>query len=823
MLSLNKLSRFHRIQIIHTVTCTFTPSWRTRLLADSMTPTFGIVLCLASSFHASIHVGLVSEAHRLDAVLHTLQAPMNPIREALISEMDAAAQDAAAGEEHSVVRALRALLSAIKESPPMDPMAPAALNSLARLVQHGALNDVPPEDAEAASRALVAAAARRLSIDSHVTHRPHVGASAFDETHAAISLLDACAKWAVAEASPALEAASATCLAAVLRCCSDALAFADARVMGAPTLAALERTLLHAHPLGASRFAVASAWQRALSGWISGRAVRTSSLGLSLAASQPQALAEAIRRLRHVGLRAWREALEAAVNDPGVSVNDPGDGGIDVSAGGTDGAGGDSRNHVGSSHNSLNSLNSLSSDGHTTAPATATLLRLCEELLPDVLHSVHAGGEAEALIGMECVAMLTLAGTEAESAVMGAGTEAEGAVMGAGTPPASLFGPRAPPWAPRTPGTAPPGTARAERVTLALALEHLPLRILSLPILGNSLAPPATTRALRRAAVRCLTTLLGAEGGAEALLLEHDADAQGEDLWAAVLKSLETMSLEGQRRGHGHAAGHVNGRGLAVNRYGLAVNGRGLAQTAWPHFQTLERGDLFAPAKEAEREAAAVLSHEAAREQTALGVRACHALLCAIERAPREPDPVRWQRLSRRFESKRRQRVESVAFNADPKATVRRWQAEGWVPLLEESQASPTTPPVASKEPPISLISHISPMVASKEPPTAAHTASIGPPMAPAAFAPAAAAPAPVAYATAGTASPPAATEAAARASSRAAARAAARAAGAAAKEVALAAAARPGAVLGDLLFCLPGLSPAALGDYLSRPDPECL
>jgi hypothetical protein len=360
-----------------------------------MTPTFGIVLCLASSFHASIHVGLVSEAHRLDAVLHTLQAPMNPIREALISEMDAAAQDAAAGEEHSVVRALRALLSAIKESPPMDPMAPAALNSLARLVQHGALNDVPPEDAEAASRALVAAAARRLSIDSHVTHRPHVGASAFDETHAAISLLDACAKWAVAEASPALEAASASCLAAVLRCCSDALAFADARVMGAPTLAALERTLLHAHPLGASRFAVASAWQRALSGWISGRAVRTSSLGLSLAASQPQALAEAIRRLRHVGLRAWREALKAAVNDPGVSVNDPGDGGIEVSAGGTDGAGGDSRNHVGSSHNSLNSLNSLSSDGHTTAPATATLLRLCEELLPDVLHSVHAGGEAE--------------------------------------------------------------------------------------------------------------------------------------------------------------------------------------------------------------------------------------------------------------------------------------------------------------------------------------------------------------------------------------------------------------------------------------------
>ena len=800
MLSLNKLSRFHRIQIIHTVTCTFTPSWRTRLLADSMTPTFGIVLCLASSFHASIHVGLVSEAHRLDAVLHTLQAPMNPIREALISEMDAAAQDAAAGEEHSVVRALRALLSAIKESPPMDPMAPAALNSLARLVQHGALNDVPPEDAEAASRALVAAAARRLSIDSHVTHRPHVGASAFDETHAAISLLDACAKWAVAEASPALEAASATCLAAVLRCCSDALAFADARVMGAPTLAALERTLLHAHPLGASRFAVASAWQRALSGWISGRAVRTSSLGLSLAASQPQALAEAIRRLRHVGLRAWREALAAAVNDPGVSVNDPGDGGIDVSAGSTDGAGGGSSNHVGSSHNSLNSLSSpsspssLSSNGHTTAPATATLLRQCEELLPDVLHSVHAGGEAEALIGMECVAMLTLAGT----------------------PPASLFGPRAPPRAPRTPGTASPGTARAERVTLALALEHLPLRILSLPILGNSLAPPATTRALRRAAVRCLTTLLGAEGGAEALLLEHDADAQGEDLWAAVLQSLETMSLEGQRRGHGHAAGHVNGRGLAVN-------GRGLAQTAWPHFQTLERGDLFAPAKEAEREAAAVLSHEAAREQTALGVRACHALLCAIERAPREPDPVRWQRLSRRFESKRRQRVESVAFNADPKATVRRWQAEGWVPPLEESQASPTTPPVASKEPPISLISQISPMVASKEPPTAAHTASIGPPMAPAAFAPAAAAPAPVAYATAGTASPPAATEAAARASSRAAARAAARAAGAAAKEVALAAAARPGAVLGDLLFCLPGLSPAALGDYLSRPDPECL
>jgi hypothetical protein len=815
-----------------------------------MTPTMGLMLCLASSVHASIQVGLVSEAHRLDAVLHTLPAPMNPIREALISEMDAAAQDAAAGEEHSVVRALRALLSAIKESPPMDPMAPAALNSLARLVQHGALNDVPPEDAEAASRALVAAAARRLSIDSHVTHRPHVGASAFDETHAAISLLDACAKWAVAEASPALEAASASCLAAVLRCCSDALAFADARVMGAPTLAALERTLLHAHPLGASRFAVASAWQRALSGWISGRAVRTSSLGLSLAASQPQALAEAIRRLRHVGLRAWREALAAAVNDPGVSVNDPGDGGIDVSAGSTDGAGGGSSNHVGSSHNSLNSLSSpsslssLSSDGHTTAPDTAKLLRLCEELLPDVLHSVHAGGEAEALIGMECVAMLTLAGTEAESAVMGAGTPPVSlfgpravmgagtppaslfgprAVMGAGTPPASLFGPRAPPRAPRTPGTAPPGTARAERVTLALALEHLPLRILSLPILGNSLAPPATTRALRRAAVRCLTTLLGAEGGAEALLLEHDADAQGEDLWAAVLKSLETMSLEGQRRGHGQAAGHVNGRGLAVNGYGLAVNGRGLAQTAWPHFQTLERGDLFAPAKEAEREAAEVSSHEAAREQMALGVRACHALLCAIERAPREPDPVRWQRLSRRFESKRRQRVESVAFNADPKATVRRWQAEGWVPPLEESQASPTTPPVASKEPPISLISHISPMVASKEPPTAAHTASIGPPMAPAAFAPVAAAPAPVAYATAGTASPPAATEAAARASSRAAARAAARAAGAAAKEAALAAAARPGAVLGDLLFCLPGLSPAALGDYLSRPDPDCL
>ena len=506
----------------------------------SMTPTMGLVLCLASSVHASIHVRLVSEAHRLDAVLHTLPAPMNPIREALISEMDAAAQDAAAGEEHSVVRALRALLSAIKESPPMDPMAPAALNSLARLVQHGALNDVPPEDAEAASRALVAAAARRLSIDSHVTHRPHVGASTFDEAHAAISLLDACAKWAVVETSPALEAASASCLAAVLRSCSDALAFADARVMGAPTLAALERTLLHAHPLGASRFAVASAWQRALSGWISGRAVRTSSLGLSLAASQPQALAEAIRRLRHVGLRAWREALAAAVNDPGVSVNDPGDGGIDVSAGGTGGAGGGSSNHAGSSHNSLSSLSSLSSDGHTTAPATSTLLRLCEELLPDVLHSVHAGGEAEALIGMECVAMLTLAGT----------------------PPATLVGPRAPPRAPRTPGTAPLGTARVERATLALALEHLPLRILSLPILGNSLAPPATTRALRRAAVRCLTTLLGTDGAAEALLLEHDADAQGDDLWAAVLRSLETMSLEGQRRGHGQAAGQVNGRGL---------------------------------------------------------------------------------------------------------------------------------------------------------------------------------------------------------------------------------------------------------------------
>ena len=178
-----------------------------------MTPALGLVLCLASSVHASIHVGLVSEAHRLDAVLHTLPlratAQMNPMREALISEMDAAAQDAAAGEEHSVVRALRALLSAIKESPLMDPMAPVSLKSLARLVQHGALNAMPAEDAEAASLALVAAAARRLSIDSHVTHRPHVGASAFDETHAAISLLDACAKWAVAETSPALEAASA--------------------------------------------------------------------------------------------------------------------------------------------------------------------------------------------------------------------------------------------------------------------------------------------------------------------------------------------------------------------------------------------------------------------------------------------------------------------------------------------------------------------------------------------------------------------------------------------------------------------------------------
>ena len=531
-----------------------------------MTPALGLVLCLASSVHASIHVGLVSEAHRLDAVLHTLPlratAQMNPMREALISEMDAAAQDAAAGEEHSVVRALRALLSAIKESPLMDPMAPVSLKSLARLVQHGALNAMPAEDAEAASLALVAAAARRLSIDSHATHRPPAGASTFDESHAAISLLDACAKWAVAETSPALEAASASCLAAVLRSCSDALAFADARVMGAPTLAALERILLHAHPRDTRRFAVASAWQRTLSGWISGRAARTSSLGLSLAASQPQALAEAIRRLRHVGLRAWREALAAAVNDPGVNdpgVNDPGDGGTDISAGGTGGAGGGSSDHVGSSPSSPSSLRS---DGRTIAPATATLLRLCEELLPDVLHSVHAGGEAEALIGMECVAMLTLAGTEAEGAVMGAGTEAESAVMGAGTPPASLFGPRAPPRAPRTPGTAPTGTARAERVTLALALEHLPLRILSLPILGNSLAPPATTRALRRAAVRCLTTLLGTDGAAEALLLEHDADAQGDDLWAAVLRGLETMSLEGQRRGHGQAAGQVNGRGL---------------------------------------------------------------------------------------------------------------------------------------------------------------------------------------------------------------------------------------------------------------------
>jgi hypothetical protein len=111
-----------------------------------MTPTFGIVFCLASSFHASIHVGLVSEAHRLDAVLHTLPAPMNPIREALISEMDAAAQDAAAGEEHSVVRALRALLSAIKESPPMDPMAPAAPLPLGML----ALCDyVTPNESEA--------------------------------------------------------------------------------------------------------------------------------------------------------------------------------------------------------------------------------------------------------------------------------------------------------------------------------------------------------------------------------------------------------------------------------------------------------------------------------------------------------------------------------------------------------------------------------------------------------------------------------------------------------------------------------------------------
>ena len=509
-----------------------------------MTPALGLVLCLASSVHASIHVGLVSEAHRLDAVLHTLPlratAQMNPMREALISEMDAAAQDAAAGEEHSVVRALRALLSAIKESPLMDPMAPVSLKSLARLVQHGALNAMPAEDAEAASLALVAAAARRLSIDSHATHRPPAGASTFDESHAAISLLDACAKWAVAETSPALEAASASCLAAVLRSCSDALAFADARVMGAPTLAALERILLHAHPRDTRRFALASAWQRTLSGWISGRAARTSSLGLSLAASQPQALAEAIRRLRHVGLRAWREALAAAVNDPGVNdpgVNDPGDGGTDISAGGTGGAGGGSSDHVGSSPSSPSSLRS---DGRTIAPATATLLRLCEELLPDVLHSLHAGGEAEALIGMECVAMLTLAGT----------------------PPATLVGPRAPPRAPRTPGTAPLGTARVERATLALALEHLPLRILSLPILGNSLAPPATTRALRRAAVRCLTTLLGTDGAAEALLLEHDADAQGDDLWAAVLRGLETMSLEGQRRGHGQAAGQVNGRGL---------------------------------------------------------------------------------------------------------------------------------------------------------------------------------------------------------------------------------------------------------------------
>ena len=258
------------------------------------------------------------------------------------------------------------------------------------------------------------------------------------------------------------------------------------------------------------------------------------------------------------------------------------------------------------------------------------------------------------------------------------------------------------------------------------------------------------------------------------------------------------------------------------------VNGRGLAQPAWPHFQTLGRGDrdLFAPAKEAEREAADVSSHEAAevssreaaREQTVLGVRACNALLCAIERAPRKADPVRWQRLSRRLESKRQQRAESVAFNADPKATVRRWQAEGWVPPLEESQTSSLIREsqaslLIREEPPLPLISPISPMVASEEPPTAAHTPSIGPPMGRAAFASAAFAPGASATVgmTVGIASPPAANDAAARA------------AGAAATEAALAAAAWPGAVLGDLLFCLPGLSPAALGDYLSRPDPDCL
>lgn len=150
---------------------------------------------------------VVSASQRLCA-----SQPQPPL--AIVLELDGAAAAATRGDcdGHAPGHCLRALLRLLGEAPSGE-LAATALNSIARLVEAGALSS--GSLGSEASSGIVAAAAKRL-----------LGPASDAERLGALGVLSACAWWASEAPTDAAgddaAAASATLLEAVMRACADA-------------------------------------------------------------------------------------------------------------------------------------------------------------------------------------------------------------------------------------------------------------------------------------------------------------------------------------------------------------------------------------------------------------------------------------------------------------------------------------------------------------------------------------------------------------------------------------------------------------------------
>ena len=192
---------------------------------------------------------------------------------------------------------------------------------------------------------------------------------------------------------------------------------------------------------------------------------------------------------------------------------------------------------------------------------------------------------------------------------------------------------------------------RAVDMAESRMLIHAPLRVLS-----SSAGAPTSAPRLRAAALRCLALVLSRPGVAEACLLSGWCDAQREEeVW-----------------------GHTT---RAVGRIAAAAAASLRNQQQHQQWQHQPPGHASLPQQEQMAQAAAE-----ARNEAELALNACMAVLGGVSRRPPEASVTgegggvdEWRRACEARESAAALRAEARAFNADAKAAVARWRANGWL------------------------------------------------------------------------------------------------------------------------------------------------